>query len=862
MNGGIFLSHKRIFTALLVAAALLTGCEQTEKTTVFDLGGYTIIRSDMADKDEVQLALTLRKRMSEVGAELGIKTDFLDRAGTITEIEHELLFGFTGREESKQAAEDFNGDENSFMIKLIGSKIVVLGGNDFSYEAAIDWLRENYDAAGGTLSIPENGYFGRWTPPLEGLTVDGTPIIAFRIVKQNLIGFGLDEAAQKLEESIYRLTGAVLEIVSDDEEPSAHEIVLGSDSVKRADALSVTAGTKDELSYLLDEFISDLEKGKIKGGITMQSPRTTNIEVTGKTPSGRGKALSDALAKVSEAAKDASAESTLEFVLTLHGGEYELPGGLDLDGKPFVKLTLRAAENERPILTGLTRVPDDSFVKVEGMDYYMAKIDSKPKVRDFYAGGKRIPLASGERGVTVVGFANHSDRKAPENARGVYVDKSSVEGLEFGSTEFHIYVEWETYILHATGVDFSDTRTVDGHELVRLKFPDNVMSDFPLKVHNLLDIKNRVYYLANDRALLKPGTCVADYENGVLYYYPESGAPKDVAYSDTDVLLKLRNAADVTLEGLEFTGTACSITAENGYYAHQANADKYYGDPWFAAVNLENCVNIAIKNCKFDGLNGNGIRAQGYVKGLSVEGCEFNDIAMTAVSVGKYTTEWSESTACYDIVIDNNKITNTGAEYPASTAVYISHADGLKLTHNTIDNCSYTGISVGWGWSVVDYDYGAKINVRNAEIAYNRITNFMELLRDGAAIYVLGANCTENYTELFNTMHDNFAEKADYKPDTGHICGYYLDGSSSNWHVYDNVMNGAKYPLYTQFNVRSQWNHNVTCERIYSTTEIDKRNSVPERNVILGETFIKPTLDELFKAFPKAKEIFDNSGTK
>lgn len=77
----------------------------------------------------------------------------------------------------------------------------------------------------------------------------------------------------------------------------------------------------------------------------------------------------------------------------------------------------------------------------------------------------------------------------------------------------------------------------------------------------------------------------------------------------------------------------------------------------------------------------------------------------------------------------------------------------------------------------------------------------MRVLRDGAAIYVLGANCTDTYTELFNEMHDNYAEN----PDVGETTrGYYLDGSSSNWYVHDNVISGAKYPFFAQFHVASR----------------------------------------------------------
>ena len=494
----------------------------------------------------------------------------------------------------------------------------------------------------------------------------------------------------------------------------------------------------------------------------------------------------------------------------------------------------------------------------------MAKLegDSGMKLRDFYCGGKRIPLATGEYGVIAADF-DVEDRKAPENARGVYIDKSSVEGIEdFTATEFNIYVEWEAVTMHVAGVDYSDTKTVDGHELVRLKFRKDEMEFFPQALIYWNPIINRKYFISNNRAFLKPGSCVADYENGILYYYPESGKPTGVSYSYEDILLNLKNASNVTIDGIGFIGSACTYTAKSGYFAEQANGEKRAGVLDCAAIHASGCTNIAINNCTFEELGGNGIQTKNLMKNLTVTNCKFNNIAMSALSLGNHDTGWDSDNANYNFVIENNTITNIGFEYPTSVAVYISHIDGLKLNNNTIDNCSYSGISVGWGWSVVDYDYGEKINVRNTEIAYNRITGFMRRLSDGAAIYVLGANCTEKYTRLFNYMHDNFAEKDDFSAEQGHISGYYLDGSASNWYVYDNVIRGASYPMFVQFIVGTQFNHNVLCERIYTTEDVNMSGISIPRNVKLKEIRTEPTLDELYDKYPEAKAIFDNSGAK
>ena len=129
---------------------------------------------------------------------------------------------------------------------------------------------------------------------------------------------------------------------------------------------------------------------------------------------------------------------------------------------------------------------------------------------------------------------------------------------------------------------------------------------------------------------------------------------------------------------------------------------------------------------------------------------------------------------------------------------------------------------------------------------------------DGA-IYVVGSNCTAENTRFFNFMHDNFAFR-DAPRRT--VRGYYLDGSSTNWYVYENVTSGTHRPMFAQFIVPSEYTWNNLLEDTYTTDKVHIENHAPERNTILGNVYFAPTLDELFEKYPKAKKIFGNSGYK
>ncbi len=595
------------------------------------------------------------------------------------------------------------------------------------------------------------------------------------------------------------------------------------------------------------------------------------IRVQGKTSVERGEALKAAIAEANTLLK-ASWEAPVELTLLLEDGEYLLAEPLSVEDTFFSKLTIRAAKDARPVLTGAVKIPDSAFEKVEGREYYVAQLDTDQKVRDVFVKEKRIPLASGKPFWTITDFENPEDRKDPANAKGLYLHKEAVEqlGEVIYPTEVLFCVEWEFYRLHVTGVDLEDTKTAQGfkivdgkrvmeeQELVRVTFDETELMEFSQNIHKMLPLwKGRKYYFENNISLLAPGTCVCDYDKGLIYYYPEEGKPTGVTYSIMEQLLVFKKAENVTLEGIAFTGTACTLTAESGYQSGQANTECRKGALKCSAVLLDKCTNFVFRNCTFKGLGTNGIISVNRAKKLTIEDCLFDDIAMSAIAIGNHTTWWDEDTAVYDVTIHNNIILNIGMEYPSATAIYISHVDGLKLTHNTIHNTAYSGVSIGWGWSMVPYQYGEKINIRHADVSYNHITDFMRKLRDGAAIYVLGANCTVEYTELFNEMHHNFAKN----PDQYHR-GYYLDGSSSNWYVHDNVISGALHPLFSQFIVEQEYNHNVKSERIYSTDKINLKNHAPERNVILGEVFEAKTLEELFEKYPKAKEIEEAAGAK
>ena len=163
-------------------------------------------------------------------------------------------------------------------------------------------------------------------------------------------------------------------------------------------------------------------------------------------------------------------------------------------------------------------------------------------------------------------------------------------------------------------------------------------------------------------------------------------------------------------------------------------------------------------------------------------------------------------------------------------------------------------MSVGWGWEPVNYTKGESCNVRNAEIAYNYIHNYMDVLRDGGAIYVLGGNADPAiHTDRFNCMHDNYA-CLDVRRD-GSKYGYYCDGATSNWEVRDSVIINCATPLYSQHHPLALSYHNHFFNN-YSTTHHRREFHAPGRDVLFYDCHVvEEGEDALYEAYPIAKEI-------
>lgn len=600
---------------------------------------------------------------------------------------------------------------------------------------------------------------------------------------------------------------------------------------------------------------------------------TVSHAVTSRTEEKRFSDLKESILSAAKAAKEAGRRDAL--VVDIEGGWHYLDAPLVLSAVENPELlsldiTLRGKDGDTPKIHCFQRIELSAFEAVEGKPYLKYQLekgaDGKyPHFHNLFLNAVSISPAKSPSWRNPDSLSAE-EKRGDAKREGFYIPYDIAEKLasdDLGSTELTMLVEWEFATVHVASVDLSKTKEFDGARYALVTLKEGEMDAFSVDCHRQLNITNRETNLLNAPAFLTPDTYAYDYENGVIYILPkntETLAGQFVQYPVAENYLSLEGLENFSIEHIEFTGTTVKYLCEKMYHSGQANTVKHYGRLRTAAVVASNMKNFTVSRCNFRDLGGNGLLLVNQTVGARIESCLFENIGMSALSVGNPTTKWEDPVnRNFNIRIENNLFRHVAYEYPTALCVCVAMVDGLKVLHNTIEGCAYSAMSIGWGWLPVDYFPGEKCNVRAAEIAYNYIHNYMDVLRDGGAIYVVGANAKpEGYPERFNCMHDNYAE-LDVRRD-GSKYGYYCDGCATNWEVRHNVIVNCANPLYSQHHPLALSYHNHFFDN-YSTTHPYKQFQAPARDVLFYDCYVvEDGFDALAEAYPEARSIKENAG--
>jgi hypothetical protein len=298
-----------------------------------------------------------------------------------------------------------------------------------------------------------------------------------------------------------------------------------------------------------------------------------------------------------------------------------------------------------------------------------------------------------------------------------------------------------------------------------------------------------------------PGSFTVDAQHGVLFYRPRRGESLQQARIEVPVaeqLLRVDGTRAAPVHDLVFSGINFEYTgwirprSGDGYVSLQAgylvdgvgrSSLPNNGEGMTrigVAVQVNGGRNIVFDRDTFAHLAAAGIALAGGTHGAAVTNSLFFDDGGGAIFAGDttaYPAHAGDKTS--DIRIDNNRIDHVALNYRDNVGIMAGFVNGLSISHNTISDLPYSGISVGWGWN-----YEGKNPVESSiHIVANRIKRVMLQLADGGGIYTQGES-----TPGTSCIMRNFI---DMRHNHGVGNGIYLDEHSVNFDVEHNVVLGS-----------------------------------------------------------------------
>ena len=309
--------------------------------------------------------------------------------------------------------------------------------------------------------------------------------------------------------------------------------------------------------------------------------------------------------------------------------------------------------------------------------------------------------------------------------------------------------------------------------------------------------------------------------DGKIYYWPRAGEDLSRASAiapAVETLVEIEGSMEEPVVNVEFDGITFAHTrwlrpSQEGHVPLQAcmpmlSAKKLSpkGTPYHpgldnlafidrpsGAVSVKNARTISFRNCTFEHLASAGLDVQSGTSNSVVEGCFFHDIGGNGIQLGKFSdtnvethlpyNPTDERELCVNDRLANNLVTDCANEDWGGVGIAAGYVRGIRIEHNEVSDCSYTGISVGWGWTKMTNA------MRDNFIHANHVHHVGTRMNDLAGIYLLSAQPGTVVSE--NSVSD--IAPSPCVPDPNHWFYLYLDEGSSFITVRDNWCPAEKF---------------------------------------------------------------------
>ncbi len=486
----------------------------------------------------------------------------------------------------------------------------------------------------------------------------------------------------------------------------------------------------------------------------------------------------------------------------------------------------RAAKGATPVFSGGKKL-EGKWKKAEdvnwlrdGVTAYKVPLERSEKLRAIYVNGERASMTSKSQkpaqaiGSYTVAKGQAEWAWAPSTTKiytgavfsatfGLPADTRNPQNIELesGST-------WAQQLVCAESLSLTE----EGDTQVNLQMPYGALAQnlgwgtaySPTKSN---DVTNVFEWLE------KPGEFYFDQAGSMLYYIPREGEDinsAEVIIPETDTIIDMCGdkptsdyVQNITFDGLGFAYTDWNLyelEGSHGYASVQgsivltkfANVNQH--DDIYRSYDVPPAaihINSA-KNVRF--LNGE-IRHTGYL-GAHLENdvwdCEVtgNYIAHTGgagIVVGHPQHVYENDTEIHhvkannaagpekekfqdgtesvpkNITITNNYLYENCYFFPGNSPITSFFTYNMQVLHNFVYKCSYSGMSIGWGWCNFDGETGSDSQLpgvptdtsKNNHVNYNRVEEICSLLQDAGGIYTLGKQGNDDWTE-YSEMSFNY----------------------------------------------------------------------------------------------------------
>ncbi len=536
-------------------------------------------------------------------------------------------------------------------------------------------------------------------------------------------------------------------------------------------------------------------------------------------------------------------------------------------GNDNCTITYRAAKGASPVISG-GKMLDHDWTPADEVDWlgnglkaYKIPLVRNKKLRAIYVNGERAEMTS--RVITPSGSGDRLSFKKGDadwiwasSKRDIYdgtyfpagsipLDTKNQQNIELDSAS-----RWARQVVCVEEL----VPGADGSVFAQLQMPYGAIAqnlgwntEYSTKTDNTV---TNVY-----EWLEKEGQFYFDQEGSTLYYIPKEGEDiktAEVVIPELDTIVDMTGdkpldsyVQDIVFDGLSFAYSDWNLyelEGSHGYASVQgaivlkALASENQHDDIYrsydvpaAAVHVTSGRNIKFLNGEIRHTGNLGIHIENDVKDIDVTGNYIGKTSGAGIVVGHPTHVYENDEAKHqvspdnagpdrekfrngteavpeNITLSNNYLLENCYFFSGHSPITTFYTYNLQVLHNFIYKCSYSGMSIGWGWCNFDGYEGSDSQLpgiptttsRNNHVNYNRVEEICSLLQDAGGIYTLGQQGNDDWTD-YSEMSFNYinAKREPQKADGSRMVnGFHPDEGSAYIKFDSNVITNTIRNVY------------------------------------------------------------------